>query len=1304
MRTHKKPQRRTFRPFVEILESRELLSSNPMWTGFAGNEQHTAISGAAAQPLETIRWQSPVDLQPQFSGNDLLIHYGEPMVSAANTVIIPVKTGATQGFHIEARDGGNGTLKWIQSSNYLLPTLPNGVWTPSFPAVLAPTNRLYFAGAGGTVFFINNPDAHRATISGQFAFYGLSNYQANPSSFNSTIFIDTPLTADSHGDIYFGFRVEGTAPTVGNTTIQSGLARIGADGTGTWISASAATNDSAIFFTPPNAAPALSNNESVVYETFRSGDTGQHSYGYLVALDATTLQPLEKVRQKDPRSGGANDARLTESSTASPMVGPDGDVYEGVFASTEDGSRGFMLHFSSDLSVQKTPGAFGWDDTASIVPASMVPSYHGTSTYLLMTKYNNYAGDCCEFADGTNKIAILDPNATETDPHASSGGLQVMNEVMTILGPSPDPDFVDSGFPNAVREWCINTAVIDPATDSVFANSEDGKLYRWNLTTDRFTEQMTLTPGIGEAYTPTFIGADGTVYAINNATLFAVGRAPRLSVANVTVTQSATASVDATFTVTLANPTNQDVSVPFFTADGTATLGQDYMGASDTLFFPAGTTTQTVNVTILPNAAFHVPRTFTLNLGTPTNAMIGQSQATATIMSAVAAPILDINNVTLTQSTATSLNAVFTVTLTGLTQEQTTVSFNTVDGTALNGRDYSSAFGMLTFNPTQTTQNITVPVLISTADDAPLTFSVVLSEAVNATLDQPQGLGTIMNVPPSISVSSVTAPDGDSGTTPFTFTISLSRPSRRPITVTYATGDGTAVSGPDYTAIAPTPLTFNPNETSKPVTVLVNADTVSKPDKTFFLNLANAVAGTGTSQVPASIAVGQGVGTIQNDDGSLMITDVSGTAGVNGQTQFVFNVRAVHPSTRDMFVNVSTADGSAHAPTDYTAVPLTTLHFMPEQTFANVIVFVNSTSAVLPDRNFFVNLTNPVNTVLVKSQGVGTISNGNVPGTFQFNAPSYTVVEAQGSINIVITRSGGSFGSVSVNVTAGGGTAIPNVEYAPVSRTLTFAQGEISKSLLIPIFDDGQVHLQTTVNLTLSNPTGGAVLGAQSQAVLHIIESDGTANQRFIMQVYRDLLGREVEPGGFQAWTAQLDAGMSRTQVVRMIENSLEYQVKFINGIFLQYLNRPVDQAGLAMGLSILAGAPTLGLGGVVNQLREIILGSPEYFQTRANLTNAGFAQVLYHDVLNRDPDPTGQIDLIQFLAEGGSRTVAAQRFLVTFEADDLLMTNIYNRYLHRQIQPSELSAYEFAMLGEKINELDAVAIVLGSSEYLARV
>jgi hypothetical protein len=94
-----------------------------------------------------------------------------------------------------------------------------------------------------------------------------------------------------------------------------------------------------------------------------------------------------------------------------------------------------------------------------------------------------------------------------------------MKEVLVVMGVTPDPD-----FPGGVVEWCINTAAVDPATKSILVNSEDGWLYRWDLATNTLSQKVRLTSGLGESYTPTAIGPDGTVYAINNATLFAVGK------------------------------------------------------------------------------------------------------------------------------------------------------------------------------------------------------------------------------------------------------------------------------------------------------------------------------------------------------------------------------------------------------------------------------------------------------------------------------------------------------------------------------------------------------------------------------------------------------------------------------------------------------------------------------------------------------------------------------------------------------------------------------------------------------------
>jgi len=95
-----------------------------------------------------------------------------------------------------------------------------------------------------------------------------------------------------------------------------------------------------------------------------------------------------------------------------------------------------MLNFDESLSQVKLPGSFGWDDTASIVPATLVPSYNGGSAYLILTKYNNYAG--IGTGDGVNKLAVLDPNQAQPDEY-SSPSVPVMREVLTIAGRTPEP-------------------------------------------------------------------------------------------------------------------------------------------------------------------------------------------------------------------------------------------------------------------------------------------------------------------------------------------------------------------------------------------------------------------------------------------------------------------------------------------------------------------------------------------------------------------------------------------------------------------------------------------------------------------------------------------------------------------------------------------------------------------------------------------------------------------------------------------------------------------------------------------------
>jgi autotransporter-associated beta strand protein len=487
------------------------------WDGYAENAQHTALSVIGSQPLQTVHWSVPVDLDPQYTNGVLYTHYGSPVITNDDTVIVPVKTGAWGGYELNAYqyNGTTASELWSQSTDYTLPATGNYDWTPPYSPSLS-GNTLYYAGDGGTVYERGNLDSAGATTPTQETFYGsLSTYEANEAAYNADVSISTPITTDSAGDVYFGYETTSNAP--GGLT--SGIARISASGVGTFFQANqlmSGGQNAGMNQVVMNCAPALSNNGSSVYVAMSNGNFGT---GYLVELNSTTLTPESSVELMDPKTG--EPAKLPNDGTASPLVGPDGQVYMGVYDDLNT-SRGWMEHYSANLSQTLTPGGFGWDDTASIVPASMVPGYHGTSSYLIMTKYNNYASTG---GNGENELAILDPNVGVTDPRyntTGAGGATIMQTVETVLGPTPDAA-ITGEYPNAVDEWCDNTAVVDPATDSVLVNSEDGNLYRWNLQTNTLTQVVNITNGIGEAYTPTIVGPDGTVYAINNATLWAVG-------------------------------------------------------------------------------------------------------------------------------------------------------------------------------------------------------------------------------------------------------------------------------------------------------------------------------------------------------------------------------------------------------------------------------------------------------------------------------------------------------------------------------------------------------------------------------------------------------------------------------------------------------------------------------------------------------------------------------------------------------------------------------------------------------------
>jgi Calx-beta domain/Lamin Tail Domain/Bacterial Ig-like domain (group 2)/WD40-like Beta Propeller Repeat len=358
---------------------------------------------------------------------------------------------------------------------------------------------------------------------------------------------------------------------------------------------------------------------------------------------------------------------------------------------------------------------------------------------------------------------------------------------------------------------------------------------------------------------------------------------PDITINDVTKNEGNTGTTSFTFTVSLSAASAQTVTVDFATADGTASAPTDYQATSGTLTFNPGDLTKTVTVLVNGDNANEPSETFFVNLTNATNAVFVDSQGLGTITNDDAQPSLSINDASVAEGDSSTTPATFTVTLSAASSFTVTVNYATADNSATSPSDYQSTSGTLTFNPGETTKPVTVLVNGDTTFEQDETFFVNLTSPTNASILDAQGVGKITNdelqpPTPTLFISDVSIAEGNSGTSTATFTVTLSPASGNTVTVDFATANGTAtLAGNDYQA-ASGMLTFNPGDTSKPINVTINGDTLVEPDENFFVNLTNA---TGL----ATIGDAQGQGTIQNDDtANLVISQVYPGGGLTGAT------------------------------------------------------------------------------------------------------------------------------------------------------------------------------------------------------------------------------------------------------------------------------------------------------------------------------------------------------------------------------------------------------------------------------------
>ncbi len=315
--------------------------------------------------------------------------------------------------------------------------------------------------------------------------------------------------------------------------------------------------------------------------------------------------------------------------------------------------------------------------------------------------------------------------------------------------------------------------------------------------------------------------------------------------------------------------------------------------------------------------------------------------------------------------------ATITVRLTAALTETATVDYATSNGTAVVGEDYTDTFCTLSFAPGVTTQSFTVPINDDALDEAAETVNLTLSNPIGAMLGAPDKatLTILDNDPlPTLAVASPTVTEGNAPSL-VNFTVTLSEPSGRAVTVKYQTADGTAKAPADYTAKGPATLTFLPGETSKTVAVKIIGDRLDEPAETFRLVLS--------APTSATVAVGTGTCTVNDNDPppTISINNVVVTEPDTGTLAAVFTVRLSAPSGQSVSVKYATGGGTATASSDYMALALTTLTFSPGQTTKTVTVQVKGDTVKEANETFFVNLSAPVNATFLDSLGTGTITN-----------------------------------------------------------------------------------------------------------------------------------------------------------------------------------------------------------------------------------------------------------------------------------------------------------------------------------------
>ena len=590
----------------------------------------------------------------------------------------------------------------------------------------------------------------------------------------------------------------------------------------------------------------------------------------------------------------------------------------------------------------------------------------------------------------------------------------------------------------------------------------------FNLSLSAITNATTLDP-IGTA-----------IIAENDATRVAVSN---LSVDDIFVDETQTY---ADFTVHLDKPNTGTVTVNYSTYDGTAN-GYDFDDISGYLTFASGEMVKTVRVDITNDTTVEAVENFKLYLSNPSsNATIADNLALATIIdndAGAGTPVVSINDFVVDEG---GKEATFVITLNKPSNSLVSMNYATQNGTAIAGSDFVAASGTLKFAPGETAKTIKVTLLNDSLAESSEVFNLSLSAITNATTLDPIGTAIIAeNDATRVAVSNLSVDDifVDETQTYADFTVHLDKPNTGTVTVNYSTYDGTA-NGYDFDDISGY-LTFASGEMVKTVRVDITNDTTVEAVENFKLYLSN-------SSSNATIADDFALATIiDNDAGAgTPVVSINDFVVDEAGKEATFVITLNKPSNSLVSMNYATQNGTAIAGSDFVAAS-GTLKFAPGETAKTIKVTLLNDSLAESSEVFNLSLSAITNATTLDPIGTAIIAENDATrvAVSNLSVDDIFVDETQTYADFTVHLDKPNTGTVTVNYSTYDGTA-NGYDFDDISGYLTFASGEMVKTVRVDITNDTTVEAVENFKLYLSNSSSNATI-ADDFALATIIDNDG---------------------------------------------------------------------------------------------------------------------------------------------------------------------------------------------------------------------